>query len=174
MGTSVRLRGAARFYLTGPDWKTYTRHCYQRVAGRASRRDFFQAEDKFVVDLPPSAATLEVVKGIHTTRYQKDHHPAGSGHARRCGPAAYDDEGGRMVGRLDHVHMNMQAICTTRRKTNDDGAGRDLDVVGEVCNKDQRIFDHRYFTETARADDQRTDSLVWRKLRPPFWAHQFH
>jgi TolB protein len=42
----VRIHGAARFYLTGSDGKTYTPStAYQRVAGRASRRDFFHAEN---------------------------------------------------------------------------------------------------------------------------------
>ena len=89
----VRIHGAARFYLTGADGKTYAPPtAYQRVAGRASQRDFFHAEDKFTVDLPPGEAMLEAAKGMEYLAISKKvDDPAGRGHDCQCESRANDE-----------------------------------------------------------------------------------
>ncbi|MSV29440.1 MAG: hypothetical protein EXQ52_11975, partial [Bryobacterales bacterium] len=66
MGTlEVRVNGAARFYVTAADGKTYTPETsYQRVSGRAALRDFFHAERSFVLAVPPGPVTIEAARGI--------------------------------------------------------------------------------------------------------------
>jgi TolB protein len=173
----VRLRGAARFYLTGSDGKTYTpTTAYQRVAGRAARRDFFHAEDKFVVDLPPGAASLEVAKGIEyyplskkitiqqdqVTRVDLDLQRMTSMKAAGWWSAS------------DHVHMNYAGnLHNTPENLMMMARAEDLDVVGEkICNKDQRIFDYQFFTGKPHELTSSEQILTFgEEYRPPFYGH---
>lgn len=173
----VRIRGAARFYLTGSDGKTYVPPtAYQRVAGRYSHRDFFHAETKFVVDVPPGEATLDVAKGIEylpVTRkipIQQDR------------VSIVDIDLQRMTSMnaagwwsaSDHVHMNYAGnLHNTPENLMMMARAEDLDVVGEkVCNKDHRIFDHQYFTGKPHPLTNSEQILTFgEEYRPPFYGH---
>jgi TolB protein len=173
----VRINGAARFYLTGSDGKTYTPPtAYQRVAGRASRRDFFHAEDKFVVDLPPGVATLEAAKGI-------EYNPSSTKISIRQDQVTTVDIDLKRVASMnaagwwsasDHVHMNYAGnLHNTPENLMMMARAEDLDVVGEkICNKDQRIFDHQFFTGKPHPLTNGEQILSFgEEYRPPFYGH---
>ncbi|MBM3785581.1 MAG: hypothetical protein FJW30_14550 [Acidobacteria bacterium] len=173
----VRIRGAARFYLTAADGKTYAPStAYHRVAGRTSHRDFFHAENRFVVDLPPGVATLEVAKGI-------EHKPITKQIAiERDQVAIVEIEPQRLISMnaagwwsaSDHVHMNYAGnLHNTPEHLMMMARAEDLDVVGEkICNKDHRIFDHQYFTGKPHALTNREQILSFgEEYRPPFYGH---
>ncbi len=173
----VRLRGAARFYLTGSDGKTYVPPtAYQRVAGRASRRDFFHAEDKFVVDVPPGVATLEVAKGV-------EYYPQSRKITIQQDQVAnVDVELQRMTSMnaagwwsaSDHVHMNYAGnLHNTPENLMMMARAEDLDVVGEkICNKDHRIFDYQFFTGNPHPLTSGEQILTFgEEYRPPFYGH---
>lgn len=173
----VRIRGAARFYLTGADGKTYTPStAYMRVAGRASRRDFFHAENRFTVDLPPGVATLEAAKGV-------EYHPQSKKvDIRQDQVTLVDIDLQRMASMnaagwwsaSDHVHMNYAGnLHNTPENLMMMARAEDLDVVGEkVCNKDHRIFDHQYFTGKPHALTNSEQILSFgEEYRPPFYGH---
>ena len=173
----VRLRGAARFYLTGSDGKTYVPPtAYQRVAGRASRRDFFHAEDKFVVDVPPGVATLEAAKGV-------EYYPQSRKITIQQDQVAIVDlELQRMTSMnaagwwsaSDHVHMNYAGnLHNTPENLMMMARAEDLDVVGDkICNKDHRIFDHQFFTGNPHPLTSGEQILIFgEEYRPPFYGH---
>jgi hypothetical protein len=173
----VRLHGAARFYLTGSDGKSYTPPtAYQRVAGRWSRRDFFHAEDKFVVDLPPGEATLEVARGIEylpvtrKVRIEQDQISVVDVELKRL---THMNAAGWWSA-SDHVHMNYAGnLHNTPENLMMMARAEDLDVVGEkICNKDHRIFDHQYFTGKPHPLTNREQILTFgEEYRPPFYGH---
>jgi Tol biopolymer transport system component len=178
MGTlEVRIRGAARFYLTGADGKSYAPStAYHRVAGRSSHRDFFHAEDKFTVDLPPGEATLEAAKGVeHVPQSKKVT-------IRQNQVTIVDIDLHRMTSMnaagwwsaSDHVHMNYAGnLHNTPENLMMMARAEDLDVVGEkVCNKDHRIFDHQYFTGKLHPLTTSEQILTFgEEYRPPFYGH---
>ena len=173
----VRMRGAARFYLRGADGKTYSpQTAYQRVAGRASHRDFFHAEDKFTVDLPPGDATLEAAKGVEYLPQLK------KVSIRQDEVTIVNIDLERMASMnaagwwsaSDHVHMNYAGnLHNTPENLMMMARAEDLDVVGEkVCNKDHRIFDHQFFTGQPHALTNSEQILSFgEEYRPPFYGH---
>ncbi|MEO7651361.1 MAG: CehA/McbA family metallohydrolase, partial [Bryobacteraceae bacterium] len=173
----VRVHGAARFYLTGSDGKSYTPStAYARVAGRFSRRDFFHAEDKFIVDLPPGVATLEAVKGIEyvpvseKVDIRQDQVTIVDVNLKRM--ASMNAAGWWSAS--DHVHMNYAGnLHNTPENLMMMSRAEDLDVVGEkVCNKDHRIFDHQFFTGKPHELTNSEQILSFgEEYRPPFYGH---
>ncbi|MFN7934705.1 MAG: CehA/McbA family metallohydrolase [Bryobacteraceae bacterium] len=173
----VRIKGAARFYLTAADGKTYAPYTsYQRVAGRSSHRDFFHSEDGFVVDLPPGTATLEVAKGVEYKLLTKQVT------IERDQVTIVDVEPQRVASMnaagwwsaSDHVHMNYAGnLHNTPENLMMMARAEDLDVVGEkVCNKDHRIFDHQYFTGKPHPLTNSEQILTFgEEYRPPFYGH---
>ena len=173
----VRMRGAARFYLRGADGKTYSpQTAYQRVAGRASHRDFFHAEDKFTVNLPPGDATLEAAKGVEYLPQLK------KVSIRQDEVTIVNIDLERMASMnaagwwsaSDHVHMNYAGnLHNTPENLMMMARAEDLDVVGEkVCNKDHRIFDHQFFTGQPHALTNSEQILSFgEEYRPPFYGH---
>jgi hypothetical protein len=173
----VRLRGAARFYLTGSDGKSYAPStAYHRVAGRSSRRDFFHAEDRFTVDLPPGEATLEAAKGVEYAPQAK------KVTIRQDTVTIVEIDLQRMTSMnaagwwsaSDHVHMNYAGnLHNTPENLMMMARAEDLDVVGEkVCNKDHRIFDHQHFTGRPHALTTSEQILSFgEEYRPPFYGH---
>ncbi|MCZ2148921.1 MAG: CehA/McbA family metallohydrolase [Bryobacterales bacterium] len=178
MGTlEVRIQGAARFYLTGADGKTYTPpSAYQRVAARASRRDFFHAEDRFIVDLPVGEASLEAAKGI-------EYYPLSKKVDIRQDQVTIVEVNPRRMTSMnaagwwsasDHVHMNYGGnLHNTPENLMMMARAEDLDVVGDkICNKDQRIFDHQYFTGKPHPLTGSEQILMFgEEYRPPFYGH---
>ena len=173
----VRIRGAARFYLRGADGKSYApQTAYARVAGRSSHRDFFHAEDKFTVDLPPGEATLEVAKGLEYIPQSKkvvirqDEVSNVTIDLERL--ASMNAAGWWSAS--DHVHMNYAGnLHNTPENLMMMARAEDLDVVGEkVCNKDHRIFDHQYFTGKPHPLTNSEQILTFgEEYRPPFYGH---
>src|SRR5260221_573086 len=173
----VRTSGAARFYLTGSDGKTYTPStAYQRVAGRASRRDFFHADSKFYVDLPPGVATLEAARGVEYVPLSKkvtidrDRVTIVDMNLERM--ASMNAAGWWSAS--DHVHMNYGGnLHNTPENLMMMARAEDLDVVGEkICNKDHRIFDHQFFTGTPHPLTNSELILTFgEEYRPPFYGH---
>jgi len=174
----VRIAGAARFYVTAADGKTYTPPTsYMRVAGRHSHREFFHAESRFVVDLPPGEATVEVARGIE---YWPQTHKVKI-EAQRT--ALLDVAPKRMTSMnaqgwwsgSDHVHMNYAGnLHNTPENLMMMARAEDLDHVGEkIANKDHRIFDHQHFTGGRPHPLSSPEHLLTfgEEYRPPFYGH---
>ncbi|MEZ5355436.1 MAG: CehA/McbA family metallohydrolase [Bryobacteraceae bacterium] len=174
---SVRLPGAARFYITASDGKAYApATAFHRVAGRITHRDFFHAERGFVVDLPVGEAVLEAVNGL-------EHHPVRR--VVRIEPdavASVDVEFSRMTDMSaagwwsgsDHVHMNYAGnLRNTPENLMMMARAEDLNMIGDkICNKDHRIFDHQQFTGRPHAlSDDRQLLTFNEEYRPPFYGH---
>jgi len=173
----VRVRGAARFYLTGSDGKSYTPPtAYQRVAGRNSRRDFFHAENRFNVDVPPGETILEAAKGIEYTPIVKKV----AVKADTVTDVDFDPQRLTSMNALgwwsgsDHVHMNYAGnLHNTPENLSMMARAEDLDVIGEkICNKDHRIFDHHFFTGKPHPLSNGEQLLSFgEEYRPPFYGH---
>lgn len=173
----VRVRGAARFYLRGADGKSYAPStAYSRVAGRYAHRDFFHAEDRFTVDLPPGEATLEVAKGLEYLPQSK------KVSIRQDEVSIVNIDLERLTSMnaagwwsaSDHVHMNYAGnLHNTPENLMMMARAEDLDVVGEkVCNKDHRIFDHQFFTGKPHELTNAEQILSFgEEYRPPFYGH---
>ena len=178
MGTiDVQVNGAARFSVTGPDGKSYTPETsYQRVAGRSSLHDFFHAERRFRLDLPPGETTIEVARGIeYEPVIQKVTVRAGSATVVpiELKRAASMNALGWWSG-SDHVHMNYAGnLHNTRENLMMMARAEDLDVVGEkVANKDHRILDHQFFTGKVDVlSNAETIMKFDQEYRPPFYGH---
>ena len=178
MGTvEVRVNGAARFSVTGSDGKTYTPEtAYQRVAGRAALRDFFHAERRFVVDVPPGVTTIEASRGI-------EYEPVTKTVEARAGAVVTVEIEMKRAANMnalgwwsgsDHVHMNYAGnLHDTPENLTMMARAEDLDVVGaKVANKDHRIFDHQYFTGKPDALSTGQHLLKFdQEYRPPFYGH---
>ena len=173
----VRLAGAARFSVTAANGKSYTPETsYQRVAGRSSLRDFFHAEGRFLVDVPPGTVTIEAARGIEFEPITK------SVEARAGATTMVEIDLQRAANMKalgwwsgsDHVHMNYAGnLHNTRENLLMMARAEDLDVVGEkVANKDHRILDHQFFTgkPDVLSDDQHLMKFD-QEYRPPFYGH---
>ena len=178
MGTlDVTVNGAARFYVTASDGKTCTPETsYQRVAGRAALRDFFHSENRFVLDVPPGAVTIEAARGI-------EFEPVTQKVVARAGAVTAVDIEMKRVANMnalgwwsgsDHVHMNYAGnLHDTPENLMMMARAEDLDVVGgKVANKDHRIFDHQHFTGKPDALSNSRHLLKFdQEYRPPFYGH---
>ncbi len=167
---------AARIYLTGSDGKSYTPSTsYARVAGRSNHRDFFHAEGRFVVDVPPGETTIEVAKGLEyapVTRKVKVE--PGSTTARFNLERIVSMNAAGWYSASDHVHMNYAGnLHNTPENLMMMARAEDLDVVGEkVANKDNRIFDHHHFTPRPHKLTNSEHILTFgEEYRPPFYGH---
>jgi TolB protein len=178
MGTlEVAINGAARFYLTAADGKTYTPpSSFQRVAGRFTHRDFFQAEERFTVELPPGEATLEVARGIE---FAPETHRVTIGAGRLTTlkvdlKRAVNMKAQGWWSGSDHVHMNYGGnLHNTPENLMFMARAEDLNVVGaKVANKDHRIFDHQFFTGQLDGLSNAGHILKFdQEYRPPFYGH---
>ena len=173
----VAMNGAARFYLTGSDGKTYTPSTsYQRVAGRHSHRDFFHAEQRFAVDVPPGETIVEAARGIEFTPVTRKVTVA----ADRIAtveidlPRAVNMNARGWWSGSDHIHMNYGGnLHNTPGNLMFMARAEDLNVVGEkIANKDHRIFDYQYFTGKASELSDGAQIMKFdQEYRPPFHGH---
>ncbi|MBL8230438.1 MAG: CehA/McbA family metallohydrolase [Bryobacterales bacterium] len=179
MGTlEVRIGGAARFYLTGSDGKSYTPPTsYQRVAGRHSMRDFFHAEHRFTVDLPAGEATLEAARGIEylpVTRKIQIRPGAVTSADIDLKPLTSMKAAGWWSG-SDHVHMNYAGnLHNTPENLMFMARAEDLAMIGEkIANKDHRVFDVQYFEQSRPHKLSTVEHLLTfnQEYRPPFYGH---
>ncbi|MCS7024687.1 MAG: CehA/McbA family metallohydrolase [Bryobacteraceae bacterium] len=179
MGTlHVRIQGAARFYLTGADGKSYTPPtAFQRVAGRHALRDFFHAEGEFTVDLPPGEAILEAARGI-------EYFPIQRKIPIRAGAVTLTEIDLKPLTRMkalgwwsgsDHVHLNYGGnLHNTPENLLFMARAEDLAMVGEkIANKDHRVFDVQYFEQSRPHRLSTAEHLLTfnQEYRPPFYGH---
>ena len=186
MGTlSVRVFDAdtsrsteARIYLKASDGKAYTpANAYHRVAARAIYYDFFHTDGHFVVDVPEGEVSLEAMKGFERLPVQKKVH-VGAGQVTEVRIDLKRITNLKAKGWYsgsDHVHMNYAGnFHNTPENLLFMAAAEDLDVVGEkIANKDNRIFDHQYFTgpyDEKRSTPERIISFG-EEYRPPWYGH---
>ncbi len=178
----VRLKengaaGAGRVYLKASDGKSYAPpDAYRRIAARASYRDFFHARDRFMVDVPPGEVTLEVARGVEYYPISKTLSVSAGGVTtaeielrRRSNMKAAGWYSGS-----DHIHMNYGGnLHNTPENLMFMAESEDLDVVGEkVANKDNRIFDHQFFTGAPHRLSNSSRLLSFgEEYRPPFYGH---
>ncbi|MDX1982910.1 MAG: CehA/McbA family metallohydrolase [Bryobacteraceae bacterium] len=169
---------AARVYLDASDGKTYAPEtAYQRIAGRFANRDFFHAENSFVVDVPAGELAIEAVKGIE---YQS----AAARVTIRPGALTRIElplrrltsaKASGWYSASDHIHMNYAGnLHNTPENLMMMARAEDLDVVADkVANKDNRIFDHQHYTrEKLHAlSNSRHLLRVDQEYRPPFYGH---
>ncbi len=168
---------AARIFLMAADGKTYApERAYQRVTPKSSVGDYFYAEDRFAVDVPPGKLRVEAVRGI-------EYLPSIREVEIRIGaPATVELEPRRFANPnaagwysgSDHIHMNYGGNL---RNTPDNlmmlARAEWLNVIGaKVANKDHRIFDHQHFTGGVHKLSDATQLLSFgEEYRPPFYGH---
>ena len=166
----------ARIYARAADGKTYAPpDAYQRVGSRLGEQ-FFHTAGRSVMEVP--AGTLAIL--------------AAKGFERRPAIRSVDVKAGettrveltleRMTNwksqgwysGSNHVHMNYGGnLHNTPENMLFMAAAEDIDVVEDkICNKDNRIFDHQFFTG---APDRRStaERLLFfnEEYRPPFYGH---
>ncbi len=169
--------GAARVYVTAADSKAYAPPtAYQRVEGRSARRDFFQAEHGFSVELPVGEALVEAAKGVEFL-------PFSTGVAIEEGKVTLLEidlerltsmNAAGWYSGSDHVHMNYGGnLHNTPENLMMMARAEDLDVVGQkVANKDNRIFDPRMHTGKPHPLSSPEALLFFdQEYRPPFYGH---
>jgi len=168
----------ARIYLKASDGKAYTPpDAYHRVAARAMFYDFFHADGRFVVDVPVGTVSIEAMKGFERLPMQKEVEvKAGEVTQVRFDLKRFTNMKAKgWYSGSDHVHMNYAGnFHNTPENLLFMAAAEDLDVVGEkIANKDNRIFDHQYFTGAYDQERSTSERLIsfGEEYRPPWWGH---
>ena len=186
MGTlSVRVFDAdtrrpteARVYLKASDGKAYTpANAYHRVATRAIHYDFFHTDGHFVVDVPEGEVSIEAMKGFERlpVRRKVDVEAGQVSEVHVDLQRLTNLKAKGWYSGSDHVHMNYAGnFHNTPENLLFMAAAEDLDVVGEkIANKDNRVFDHQYFTgayDKERSTPERIISFG-EEYRPPWYGH---
>ena len=168
----------AKVMLTAADGKAWApSDAYHRIGIRALFADFFHTTGTFRLELPVGEARLTVMKGFERL-------PVNRTVVIQDGRVARADIVLERITNLkaqgwysgsDHVHMNYGGnLHNTPENLLFMAAAEDLDVVGEkVANKDNRIFDHQYWTggyDEKRSTSERLLSFG-EEFRPPFYGH---
>jgi Tol biopolymer transport system component len=173
----VTVNGAARFYLTASDGRSYAPPgAFQRVSGRAVLRDFFHAEHRFSVELPVGEALIEAARGIEFVPFSRKVNIETGKVAMldvRLNRLTSANADGWYSG-SDHVHMNYGGnLNNTPPNLMMMARAEDLDVVGQkVANKDNRIFDAILHTGKPHPLSSRQHLLFFdQEYRPPFYGH---
>ncbi len=166
----------ARVYAVASDTKTYApSYAYQRVARRQNEY-FFHIRGSSRFEAPAGKLILEATRGF-------EHFPAAQTVEVKADQVTRVELTPRRLTNLktggwysgsNHVHMNYGGnLLNTPENLLLMAAAEDMDVVGElICNKDNRIFDHQFFSG---ALDRRStpDRLLYfnEEYRPPFYGH---
>jgi TolB protein len=168
---------AARFYLVASDGKTYApADAYQRAPLQSAHGDFFHAEGHFLVDVPAGDVTLDAVKGI-------EYWPLAKTVTVKAGSVTEVQLDLRRMIHMnalgwyngdDHTHMNYGGnLHNTPENMMLMARAEDLNVIEDkIANKDNRIFDWRYFT--GAPSKLSTAERILRfdeEYRPPFYGH---
>ena len=169
---------AARIYLRAADGKAYTPpDAYHRVANRAMHYDFFHTDGTFALDLPEGPVTVEAMKGMerYPAKAEATIQPGRVTTIRLTLKRLTDLEHLGWYSGSDHVHMNYAGnFHNTPENLLFMAEAEDLDMVGEkIANKDNRIFDHQYWTgayDTVRSTPERLISFG-EEYRPPWYGH---
>ena len=170
-------RTPARVYMKAADGKTYApRDAFHRVGSRLGEH-FFHTAGQSQIEAPPGKLEIEVTKGF---QYQPQSKTIDlpSGNATITVEIALQRSANLQAqgwySGSNHVHMNYGGnLLNTPENLLLMAAAEDMDIVDDkICNKDNRIFDHQFFTG---ALDRRSlpDRLLYfnEEYRPPFWGH---
>ncbi len=169
---------AARIQLEASDGKWYAPpNAFQRVAGRHARTDFFHAEGRFAVDLPAGEARLDAAKGLEYWPLQQKVNIQ-PGRVAQVTLELRRMTSANALGWYsgsDHVHMNYGGnLRNTPENLLFMGRAEDLNFVGEkVANKDNRVFDHQFFSGGGPYRGSNDTHLLTfgQEYRPPFYGH---
>ena len=168
----------AKVMLNAADGKAWTpSDAYHRIGIRALFIDFFHAGGKFQIELPVGEARMTVMKGFERFPAERTV-MIEDGRVARVEVALERLTNLKAAGwysSSDHVHMNYGGnLHNTPENLLFMAAAEDLDVVGEkVANKDNRVFDHQYWTggyDEVRSTPERLISFG-EEYRPPFYGH---
>jgi TolB protein len=168
----------ARIYLKASDGKAYTpSNAYHRVAARAMNFDFFHTDGRFTVDVPAGEVSIEVMKGFERLPLKRsvEVKPGRTTLARFDLERFTNYKAKGWYSGSDHVHMNYAGnFHNTPENLMFMAAAEDLDVIGEkIANKDNRIFDHQYYTGAYDRERSTPDRVLsWgEEYRPPWYGH---
>ena len=168
--------GPARIYARASDGKTYApADAFQRVGARRGEH-FFHTPGRSVLEVPVGRLAIEAYRGF-------EHYPAAQNVEVRPNQVTRVELPPPRMTNLktlgwysgsNHVHMNYGGnLHNTPENLMFMAAAEDMDVVGDkICNKDNRIFDHQFFT--GKLDRRSTpDRLLYfnEEYRPPFYGH---
>jgi TolB protein len=174
--SATGLPAPARIYATASDGKTYApRDAYQRAGSRRGEH-FFHTPGRSTIEAPPGPLSLEAVKGF-------EHRPAARTVQVKAGETLLVELVVAPVTNLkaqgwysgsNHIHMNYGGnLHNTPANLMLMAAAEDMDIIEDkICNKDNRIFDHQFFT--GKLDRRSTpDRLLYfnEEYRPPFYGH---
>ncbi len=167
---------AARVYAQAADGKTYApADAYQRVARRRGEH-FFHVAGRSRLEVPRGTLALQATRGFEHRPASRviDIEPDRSARVELTLERLTNLKAQGWYSGSNHVHMNYGGnLLNTPENLLFMAAAEDMDVVGElICNKDNRIFDHQFFTG---ALDRRSspDRLLYfnEEYRPPFYGH---
>jgi TolB protein len=166
----------ARMYATASDGKTYSpQDAYERVTRRQGEH-FFHMPGRTVIEVPPGRLDLYASQGF-------EHHPVSRTVDIKAGETNLVELTLTRLTNLkaqgwysgsNHVHMNYGGnLLNTPENLLFMAAAEDMDVIGEkICNKDQRIFDHEFFTGKLDRHSTAGRMLYFdEEYRPPFYGH---
>jgi TolB protein len=166
----------ARVYAEASDAKTYApQDAYQRVGSRLGEH-FFHTAGRSAIEVPPGKLAIEVTKGFQYKPESKTIQVA-TGNVTRVEftlARASNLQAQGWYSGSNHIHMNYGGnLHNTPENLMLMAAAEDMDVIEDkICNKDNRIFDHQFFTG---APDRRSrpDLLLYfnEEYRPPFYGH---
>lgn len=166
---------AARVYLTAEDGKSYVPDdAYHRV-GRL-REHLFHTGGSFGLQLPAGTVRVEAMHGFE---YLPERRMV---EVRQGGLCELEIKLRRLVdlkvagwrSGSNHVHMNYAGnLHNTPENLVAMSQAEDMDVIGElVANKDNRIFDHQFFTGRLHPLSSPQRLLYFNEeYRPPFYGH---
>ncbi len=166
----------ARVYARASDGKTYApADAYHRVGARRQEH-FFHTPGRSTFDVPPGTLSLEAMQGF-------EYRPTSKSVEVKAGQTARVEVALSRLANLksqgwysgsNHIHMNYGGnLHNTPENLMFMAAAEDMDIIEDkICNKDNRIFDHQFFTG---ALDRRStpDRLLYfnEEYRPPFYGH---
>ena len=167
---------AARLYIRASDGKSYAPNdAFQRV-GRTLLDRYFHTTGVCEIEVPEGELTLSVAKGL-------EYHPQAIRLQVRPGTLTPVTIPIERLSRLkdqgwysgsNHVHMNYGGnLHNTPENLMFMAEAEDLDVVANlIANKDNRIFDHQFFTGRPHPlSNQRRILYFNEEYRPPFYGH---
>ncbi|HYM12516.1 MAG TPA: CehA/McbA family metallohydrolase [Bryobacterales bacterium] len=166
----------ARVYAKAADGKTHApQDAYHREGARLGEH-FFHTAGRSVMDVPAGKLDIEVTKGFEYFPASKvvevAPHETTLVELTLSRMTNLKAEG--WYSGSNHIHMNYGGnLHDTPGNLMLMAAAEDNDVIEDkICNKDNRIFDHQFFT--GKPDRRSTpDRLLYfdEEYRPPFYGH---
>lgn len=166
----------ARMYARAADGKTYApEDAYQRVGSRLGEH-FFHTKGQSTIVVPAGRLEISAVRGFEHYPESRtvDVHPNQVTSVELVLRRMTNLKLKGWASGSNHVHMNYGGnLHNTPENLMVMAQAEDVDVIeNKICNKDNRIFDHQFFTG---AVDRRSrpDLLLYfnEEYRPPFYGH---